>query len=254
MNSRLYRGSVFHERFGKVTNRFRYPIYFVKVDLDELATLDSQLAGFGHNRRAKLSVWDEDHGPRDGSPLKPWISEVVSRVGVNLDGGRVELLCFPRAWGFKFFPVSFWYCFTDDGELRAILAEVQNTYRDRHNYLIHSHGEPLDLTEQFDHDKVFFVSPFIPIDGVRYAFRFSAPEDRLTASIFDRLAGEPLLTAGIDVAAEPLDDRSVKSALREIGPMSLRAQALIFWQAFKLLLKGVRFYDHPKPPSDETTL
>lgn len=254
MNSRLYRGTVFHERFGKITNRFRYPVYFVKVDLDELAALDDELHSFGHNRRAKLSVWDEDHGPRDGSPLLPWIRGVASGVGVDLEGGRVELLCFPRAWGFKFFPVSFWYCYTADGELRAILAEVQNTYRDRHNYLIHSHGEPLDLTRQFDHDKVFFVSPFIPIEDVRYAFRFSAPGDRLTASIFDRLGGEHLLTAGIDVTAEPLTDETALSALRQIGPMSFRAQALIFWQAFRLLLKGAKFYDHPAPPKEETTL
>ena len=254
MHSRIYSGTVMHERFGRIRNRFSYRIYFLLVDLDEVQELSSRYGAFAHNGRAKMSLWDQDHGPRDGSPLKPWITDTAAQVGVDLDGGRVMLLTFPRVAGFKFFPVSFWYCYSSDGILRAVLAEVQNTYRDRHNYLIHADGEPLKLDDAFPHNKVFFVSPFIPIDGIGYTFRFSEPSDTLQASIMDSQDGKPLLVASIDLASEELTDASVRTAVKRLGPMSLRAQVLIYWQAVRLLFKGARIHDHVPPPEEETTL
>ena len=254
MNSRIYSGTVMHERFGRIRNRFSYGIYFLLIDMDEVEELADRYSTFAHNGRGKISLWDQDHGPRDGSPLKPWIIETAAQAGVDLEGGRVMLLTFPRVAGFKFFPVSFWYCYSSDGTLRVILAEVQNTYRDRHNYLIHADGQPLNLEDSFPHNKVFFVSPFIPIDGVGYTFRFTEPSETLRASITDRQDSKPVLVASIDLASEELTDASIHSVVKRLGAMSLRAQVLIYWQAVRLLFKGAKVHDHVPPPEEETTL
>lgn len=253
MNSALYTGTVTHLRTRPVRNGFTYGLYYVYVDLAELDALDASLKRFGHNRRALVSVWDEDHGARDGSALRPWIDGVLAQAGIDLAGGRVCLLTFPRVMGFKFYPVSFWYCFGSDGTPLAVLAEVQNTYRDHHNYLLHNNGEPYDFTHRPEKAKAFFVSPFVPLDNAHYQFSFTPPGDRLQAAIYDFVDGPLLLTAAISLQAEPLDDDSLRRAVLRMGPMSLRALILIHWQALKLVFKGVRFYPHTKPPEEETT-
>lgn len=254
MNSRLYEGTVTHARTSPAKNRFSYGLYYIYVDLAELDELDAGLARFGHNRRATFSIWDVDHGPRDGTPLRPWIEAILAKAGINLEGGRVCLLTFPRVMGFRFYPVSFWYCFGADDKVRAILAEVQNTYRDHHNYLLHNGGEPFDFHARPEHVKAFFVSPFIKLEDVRYEFHFSKPGEKLAVSITDRVDGERLLTASIALNARPLTDTNIARAVRRMGPMSARALVLIHWQALKLLAKRVPFYPHTPPPAEETSL
>lgn len=254
MNSALYTGTVKHVRTRPVRNEFTYGLYYVYVDLAELEVLDSSLKRFGHNRRALVSVWDEDHGGRDGTDLREWIDGVLARAGIDLAGGRVCLLTFPRVMGFKFYPVSFWYCFDSKGTLLAVLAEVQNTYRDHHNYLLHNNGEPLRRSDRPTKAKAFFVSPFVQLDNAHYQFSLSEPAEKLSAAIYDFVDGPLLLTAAISLRAEPLDDASLLRAVLRMGPMSLRAQILIHWQALRLVFKGVRFYPHTKPPEEEITL
>jgi len=254
MNSALYTGTISHKRIRPVENSFTYGIYFIYVDLAELGDLDSSLARFGHNRSALVSLWDADHGPRDGSELRPWIDAVLARAGIDLAGGRVCLLTFPRVMGFKFYPVSFWYCFDSDGSPVAVLAEVQNTYRDHHNYLLHDNGRPLRWIERPEAAKAFFVSPFVPLDNARYQFSFSAPSRELTAAIYDFVDGPLLLTSSVSLNSQPLDDKGLLGVVLRMGPMSLRALVLIYWQALRLVLAGVRFYPHPVPPKEDTTV
>jgi len=254
VNSRLYTGTVTHLRTRPVRNGFTYGLYYLYVDLAELDELDESLKRFGHNRRALMSVWDIDHGPRDGSELRAWIDATLAKAGVDLEGGPVRLLTFPRVMGFRFYPVSFWYCFHADGTPRAVLAEVQNTYRDHHNYLLHEGGEPITWGDRPEAAKALFVSPFVPLQNAHYQFSFSQPAATLDAAIYDFVEGQLLLTAAISLREQPLDDRSIARAVLRMGPISLRALILIHWQAIRLLAKGVRFYAHTKPPEEETTL
>jgi DUF1365 family protein len=254
VNSRLYVGKVMHQRTRPVKNAFRYGIYFLFADLDELDLLDGGLSLFGHNHGALVSLWDEDHGPRDGSPLRPWIDELLGQVGIDLTGGKVYLLAFPRVLGFKFWPASFWYCFSADGTPMAVLAEVQNTFRDHHNYLLHNNGQPFDWNSRPGATKAFYVSPFIQIEDARYEFHFSEPGEKLSASIYDYVSGPLLLTAAISVNATELTDRALLGSVLRLGPMSARALVLIHYQAVKLWLKRVPFFRHVPPPTQETSL
>lgn len=253
MKSRLYIGTTSHSRTTPASNAFRYPIYYVGVDLDELDALGERLRVFSHNRANLTSLWDRDHGPRDGSPLRPWINALCAGAGIDISGGRVMLLTFPRVLGARFYPVSFWYCFGADGVVRAVLAEVHNTYRDHHNYLLHDGGAPFDFSAIHATDKSFFVSPFMPIDGVRYEFTLSEPGERLKVSIRDIVAGEGVLTAAIDVTAAELTDAALRSVVLVHGPISVVALLRIHWQALKLLVKRVPLFPHTPPPTEDTT-
>lgn len=254
MNSRLYTGAVTHERTTPAVNRFSYGVYYLLTDLAELDDLDAGLKRFGHNRRALVSVWDSDHGPRDGSALRPWIDGLLAQANIDLEGGAVYLLAFPRVLGFRFYPVAFWYCFHADGTPRAVLAEVQNTFHDHHNYLLHNGGQPFDWSSRPTATKAFYVSPFIQREDVCYEFHFSPPEERLYVSIRDYVAGPHVLTASLALEAEPLTDRSLVRAVMRMGPISVRALILIHWQALKLFAKRVPFFSHTPPPPEENSL
>lgn len=254
MRSRLYTGTTSHSRTTPARNAFRYAIYYLGVDLDELDDLDRGLRYFSHNRRNLVSLWDRDHGPRDGSPLRPWIEDLCARAGVDIRGGRILLLTFPRVLGARFYPVSFWYCHAADGSVRAVLAEVHNTFRDHHNYLLHDGGAPFDFSAVHTMTKDFYVSPFMPIEGVRYEFRLTEPGDRLGVQIRDIVSGEPVLTSAIDLTAQELTDSSLRSMVVRHGPISIVALVHIHWQALKLAFKRVPFHPHTPPPPEETSL
>lgn len=254
MNSSLYVGHVSHERRIPTRNWFRYGIYFVYADLSELDTLDERLRLFAHNRAALVTLQDRDHGPRDGSPLRPWIDELCAQAGVDLGGGAVRLLSFPRVLGLKFYPVAFWYCFHADGTPRAVLVEVQNTFGEHHNYLLHKNGEPLDLSqEHMSAVKAFHVSPFIEMDA-RYKFRFSEPQEALSAAIYDYVKGPLLLVASLSLRQRELSDRALLRTVLRYGPMSARAWVLIHFQALRIVLKRIRYIPHTPAPEQETTL
>jgi uncharacterized protein len=257
MKSALYTGRVMHERTRPVRNTFEYGVYFLYVDLADLERLALRLRLFSNDGPGLLSLKDADHGPRDGTPLRPWIDSLLASAGIDLDGGQVMLLAFPRVFGFRFFPASFWYCFHRDGSIRAVLTEVNNTFRQHHNYLIHENGRPLVWGKTYAARKVFHVSPFIQMDAT-YRFRFGEPGEELTTLILDNVHDgtdvEPLLIAGIKVRSRALSDANLLKALLRYGPMSARAMVLIHYQALRLFLKGAKYIPPGPLPPEETSL
>ncbi len=134
----LLTGQVMHERLRPKHHRFTYPVFYVRCDLDRLASLDS--GWFGIDRWRPLSLYQRDHGPRDGSDLATWMRAQLSAAGIEEADGKIWLQAFPRVFGYAFNPVSFWFCHDRDGHLRALLAEVRNTFGDRHSYLLSAAG------------------------------------------------------------------------------------------------------------------
>jgi hypothetical protein len=252
LNSRLYEGSIMHARSRPATNSFRYRVWFAYLDLDELKTLGQSVRGFGYNTRAWAVFRDRDHGPRDGSALRPWIDGLLADAGIDLQGGPVRILTLLRGGPFGFYPVSFWYCFGADGLLRAVLAEVRNTFGGHHNYLMHEEGVPMEFGEDLFAPKVFHVSPFIPMDA-RYRFRFTMPGERLSASINEDVEGAPLFVAGLNLEAHDFDAPTLSRLNRTYLAMPPRAWLLIHFQAIRLVAKRVGFFNDPGAPEEETT-
>jgi uncharacterized protein len=242
------RGETFHGRKGAVRNSFRYSVDYV--------LLDPQSAGgptlFSRNRRNLTSVHDRDHGgaPKSGTGVA-WAQSVLSQS--DLPGQeKIRLLAQPRVLGHVFNPVSFWLCFDAEDRLRVVIAEVSNTFGDRHSYLCHRDDlAPLTREDTLAARKIFHVSPFQPVEG-GYEFRFDIRPDRIgiwidyttaTGGLYTNLTG-PLL---------PLTNGAILRACLRRPFGSRRVLALIHWQAIKLAIKGAPFRSRPTPPVDEVT-
>ena len=252
MESALYVGKVRHQRTAPIRNGFAYTAYFTYLDLSELDELDASLRLFGHDRGRPFALRDRDHGPRDGTPLRPWIDGLLAEAGIDLTGGAIRVLTFPTVLGFKFFPVSFWYCRHADGSLRAVLAEVGNTFGQHHNYLLHAGGAVLPWDQPLEAVKVFHVSPFIGMPA-RYTFRLSEPGDGLRVHIVDSVEGAPLLIADLSLKRRPLTDANLLRLGLRFGPMSARALVLIHRQALRLWRRKAPYFKKPALPAETTT-
>ena len=132
----LYVGDVMHARLKPMGHRFSYRVMSLLIDLDRLADADRQSALFGVNRAALYSFHEADHGKRDGSSLRAYAQHCAAGHGIDLTGGRVLLLCYPRLLGYTFNPLSVYFCYRADGELALLIYEVRNTLGDIHPYVL----------------------------------------------------------------------------------------------------------------------
>ena len=250
--SRLYVGRVVHERLRPFRHRFAYPVLYGLFDLDELPALGAGLRCFGHNAPGLFSVWDRDHGPRDGSPLRPWIDSHLKAMGLALDGGPIRLLCLPRQFGYAFNPLSVWFCHDRDETLKAVLYEVRNTFGQAHGYLIPIAGGERGGTVRQDCAKTFHVSPFLEM-GARYRFRLRPPDGRLSLSIREEAREEAdegaVMVATLTGTARSLGDRQLLGAALRRPLGTLAVTAAIHWQALRLWYKGARVVPRPAPPA-----
>ena len=252
MNTCLYLTSLMHRREGDYPYRFSYPVFSLLLDVDRLeeTARKSRLLRIG--RRGLVSFWPKDHGDRDGSSLRGWAERILAEAGVELAGGRIFLLCFPRVLGYGFSPLSLWYCEHADGTIRAVIAEVRNTFGEKHAYVLHEHGLRMQWPVRKTVEKQFHVSPFIGAD-CHYAFRFGEPGSRLEVAIRQYEHGLPRLTATQLGRALPLNDVGLLRALARTPLMTFKVMTAIHWHALKLWLRGAPFYSKPVAPKQEVT-
>ena len=242
-------GWTYHGRRGDTKNAFRYSIDYVLLDAEGLVTGP---ALFARNGRGLMALHDTDHGGAPGQGRgAPWAREVLAAHGLNLPG-RLDLLAQPRVLGHVFNPVSFWLCHDADGVLRAVIAEVTNTFGDRHSYLCaHADGRQIDKDATLQATKIMHVSPFQPVEG-GYSFRFDITDDQIGIWI-DYSRGNSGLIATLHGARRPITNGSILRAVLRRPFGSRRVLALIHWQALKLWAKGVGYRRRPEPPPEEVS-
>jgi len=240
-------GETYHGRRGAIKNAFRYSIDYVLCDADALTDAPGL---FARNGRGVMSLHDSDHGgaPKAGTGAD-WVRAVLATHQIRLDG-RIDLLAQPRMLGHVFNPVAFWLIHDRAGVLRVVIAEVTNTYGDRHSYLCrHDDLREITKSETITAQKIFHVSPFQPIEG-GYSFRFDiTPSDIHIIIDYSRGAGG--LIATLKGARTPLTNRSILWAALRRPLGSRRVLALIHWQALKLWWKGAAFRNRPAPSETE---
>jgi DUF1365 family protein len=246
LQPRVYFTEVMHRRFGKAAYRFSYRVFSLLLDIDRLEETARGSRLLRIDRWGLLSFHRADHGPRDGSDLRRWAEQTLAAGGLEFAGGRIMLLCFPRILGYTFNPLSVWYCYHADGGLRAIIAEVHNTFGESHCYLVHDGGQPMRLPARSQARKQFHVSPLIGMD-CEYRFRFTAPGERIGVVIRQTEHARPLLVASQTGHGVPLDDRALLRALGRTPLMTFKVVAAIHWQALRIWLRGARFHPHPQP-------
>ena len=246
-------GQVRHKRVRPAYNAFQYPTYFLMLPMRSLHRHGS--GALAHNRRAALSFFDKDHGIGDDDAVA-WLDALLLREGVEDATGELWLHTYPRVLGYTFKPVSFWYCHRPDGTLRAIVVEVNNTFGERHCYLLDApqYGRELKAA------KVFHVSPFCTLEG-GYRFRFLHSDKegvvKTVACIdyHDSLDDNAaiLLHTSVSGTLEPVTPASLRKALWRYPAMTLGVMARIHWQAFKLWRKGVTYVKKPDFPKTSVT-
>jgi uncharacterized protein len=242
-------GQTWHGRRGETKNAFRYSIDYVLCDAEARVKAP---ALFSRNARNLVSLQDSDHGGPPGQGRgAAWVREVMAAHGIALTG-RIDLLAQPRVLGHVFNPVAFWLCHDDAGTLRLVIAEVTNTYGDRHSYLCH-HDDLAEITPDQDlaAHKIMHVSPFQPVEG-GYTFRFGITPDRIAIRI-DYTAGNGGLVATLTGARKPLTTPGLIAASLRRPFGSRRVLALIHWQALVLWWKGARFRSRPEAPANEVS-
>jgi hypothetical protein len=248
----LYPARVMHRRRVAPLYRFVYRLFYLLLDVDRIDELHRSLRWFSRNRFNLVSFHDRDHGDGGAGGLRAWAERLLDTAGVRLAGGRIRLLCLPRLLGFGFNPIAIWYCEHRDGTLRAIIAEVRNTFGEKHCYLLASGGQAIAYEGPHEKSKRFHVSPFMDLVG-RYAFRFSAPAATVRVLIHETRDGAPLLDATLAGERRALTDRALLGEALRMPWMTLKVIAGIHWEALKLWLRGARFHRKPAPPEPEYT-
>jgi DUF1365 family protein len=249
--SALYDGWVTHQRLRPRAHRLRYRMLSFLLDLDEIDDLARSSRWFSHNRLNLFSFHDIDYG--DGSPkgLRDQIEAHLREVGLVLDGGAIRILTMPRILGCAFNPLSVFFCHRPDGRLSAIHYEVNNTFGQRHAYLIPVE-EAADAMVRQRCAKDFHVSPFLDM-ALDYAFQVSPPADRLSMLIRVCDAEGLLLTAAHSARRVEFSDAMLLRAFFSHGLQMIRVVGGIHWEALRLWLKGLPLKPRPAPPPRPVT-
>jgi uncharacterized protein len=240
-------GEVRHRRLRPAANAFAYRTWFVLLPMRALRRAADP--ALNRNRRGLVSFHDRDHGD-GGDDALAWAEALLAREGVHDADGEIWLQTYPRVLGYVFKPVSFWYCHRADGSLAAVLAEVNNTFGERHVYLLA--GPDLAFGRELQARKVFHVSPFCGVDG-RYRFRFMRTAGRIVARIDHDDPAGALLQTSVSGALQPLTAASLRGAFWRMPLMTLAVIARIHWQAWRLWRKQVPFFSKPEPPGPFVT-
>jgi uncharacterized protein len=248
----LYFGEVMHARLRPVGHRFSYRVMNLLIDLDRLDVADRLSRLFGVNRAALYSFHETDHGDRDGSSLRRYAQRCAAAHGVDLTGGRVLLLCYPRLLGYAFNPLSVYFCYRAEGNLGLVIYEVRNTFGEIHAYAVPiKPGEISAAGIRQSQDKRFYVSPFIEM-ATRYHFRIAPPGSMVRLRILETDQAGPLLAATFHGRRRALTTGRLLRSFFSLPLVTLKILAAIHWEALRLWSKGVRLVPRVEQAPAET--
>jgi len=258
--SSIYCGDVVHQRFAPKQHRLHYQIFQVLLDLDHLKDDLSRLRLFSHNRFNLFGFYDRDHGPDQSdsgsAPLRERMIRLFSQNGLYQTGDRLFLLAMPRVLGFVFNPISLYFLQDSKGWVKAVVYEVNNTFGDRHSYVLPVHGTGSRIRQESS--KRLHVSPFMDMD-LGYQFDLTAPEDQFSLKIDLNRTEEDrsvtrMLFAGFQAKRFRLTDRKFLQLFLSMPLMTLGVVAGIHWEALCLFLKGLRLKPKPRTPRSSVSL
>ena len=247
MDSCIYEGRVRHSRRTPVHHAFRYRLFMMYLDLDELPTLFKRRWMWSASRAALARFRRSDHlGPAD-QPLAESVRDLVEEETGRRPDGRIRLLTNLSYFGYCFNPVSFYYVYAKDGNsLETIVAEVNNTpWGERDTYVLPAKGSiGTSSALRFRPRKKMHVSPFMPMD-VDYDWSFRAPGEDLTVFMANDRDGERVFSASMQLQRTEITGASLARVLFAYPFMTVKVIIAIYWQALRLWLKRSPFHSHP---------
>jgi uncharacterized protein len=229
----LVPGRVTHRRNGPVRHAFRHRAYLWLIDLDSVPRQPGHLRWFAGFNSA-------DHLGDPRLTIKGNIENYLARGGIELgDRGRVLMLASARVLGHVFDPLSVFWCFDNTGRLACVVAEVHNTHRERHAYLLHPDNAGVATT-----GKEFYVSPFFDISGT-YELRFTLTPGRVSVAVTLHRQGAVAFSATFRGRPEPATGRNLARLMLRQPLMTQRVSALIRVHGIWLWLRGLPVRPHP---------
>jgi len=250
LRSSLYSGWVAHSRRTPRAHAFRYRVWWMLIDLDELASVDRSVRLFSHNRFNIFSLYDSDYGRGAGS-LRGYVEERLREARLSHAGARIELLTMPRLCGYAFNPLSIYFCHDREGRVAAVIYEVHNTFGERHSYVIEAQtGSSGELHQSIR--KAFYVSPFLDM-ALTYNFRLRAPGEQVAVTITGSDAGSNLVIhTALHGMQMPLTSAALLRLCVSHPLLTLKVIGAIHWEALRILCKGIRI--RPRTPVDGHTV
>ncbi len=259
-HSCLYECTVLHERFAPQRHRFSYRLFYLALDLDEIPALAGRLRLLRFGRPSLLRFDEPGHLPlaaplhnttpasapafagADLATLKARVRAFCAARGADPGpGGRVLLITLPRVLGYRFNPVSFYFCTEASGTPVGAIAEVTNTFHEVKPYFIPVAAAGPAGVFRVRVPKHFYVSPFSPLD-LEFDFTFHTPGDRLAVRIDDFAKGKRVLHTTLSGRRAPLTDARLAWFLLKYPLVTLAVIARIHWHALRLCLKRVPWF------------
>jgi DUF1365 family protein len=250
LNSKIFRGQVFHERLYPKRNVFTYPITFFAFDPKELPYLAHNSLLFGHNAFRPLSLYDTDYLSGQAQPIHKQMDAIFPSTNEE----EYLLVTCPRFLGLAFNPVNFHFRLKDD-QLQAAIAEVNNTFRDRHIYPLHAFKNPTPNTWLSEAPKKFHVSPFNDLTG-KYNFSFKIEPDSLDLGVDLHREGRCVMKTALTGEGHPITTANLwKYFLLNPADTALNSFPRILWQAAKIAYRSkLPIYKRPIPEDSNTLL
>ena len=250
MNARLtpalYTGTVWHKRTRPKVHAFRYPVYYLLLDVDDFSAAKPGLPWcLSFNRFNLFSVHERDFGPRDGTPLRLHVESLLTGKEAP---ARIMMLTMPRLFGYAFNPITVYFCHDAGGALTATIYEVHNTFGEAHCYVFEP-GMGMDDVPRHEARKTFHVSPFYPVEG-HYSFSLRAPEAQFALAIrYFGADGNHDLTACLKAKRRPFTASALMKVFASIPLVPFKVTAAIHYEALRLFLKRLKVFS--KPPQSE---
>jgi len=238
----IYEGQVVHSRLRPKTHKLNYRVFSLLIDLDRLQEANSVSRLFRVNGWSVLSFLEKDHGDGRKSGLKNWVLSQLAKAGLPTEGIRVQVLCYPRFFGYVFNPLTVYFCTDSDGRTRAMLYQVNNTMGERHTYVIVTQEDDKP-TLRHTCDKAMYVSPFTPMQS-RYAFSIKPPGEDVCVAIRQSDGDGPLLDASFTGTVVNATPATLVSTLLRHPLMTLKVIGGIHYEALRLWRKGVPVFRH----------
>jgi uncharacterized protein len=253
MESALYVGKLRHRRFSPKPHAFEYPVFLSLLDVDEIPELMRRSRLSSYSRWNVLSYFECDHFGDPKKSLRTRIEEDAAKHGVTIADGKIFLLTHPRYFGYVFNPVSFFYFYDGAGKLSQMMAEVNNTFGESHNYwLTPQNQRSSDVGRRYRSEKRMHVSPFMSMD-LEYDWIFTEPGDRLVAHMNTVQNGKPFFDATLQLTRREWTAAEVRRVVATYPFMTARVIGAIHWEAVKLWLKRVPVFTHPEKLANDGT-